>query len=54
VPERRVAAERWILDGNFVGLGADDPRFARADMRTPREARAYARSLSQHASQRGS
>src|SRR5215212_10697456 len=26
-----VAADRWILDGNFLGLGADDPRFARAD-----------------------
>jgi len=27
-----VAADRWILDGNFHGLGADDPRFARADI----------------------
>ena len=28
-----AAAEepRWIMDGNFLGLGLEDPRFARAD-----------------------
>ena len=26
-----VAGDRWILDGNFLEHGADDPRFARAD-----------------------
>jgi adenylate kinase family enzyme len=26
-----VAGDRWILDGNFLDLGVDDPRFARAD-----------------------
>jgi adenylate kinase family enzyme len=28
-----AAAEerRWIMDGNFLGLGIDDPRFRRAD-----------------------
>jgi adenylate kinase family enzyme len=26
-----VAGDRWILDGNFLQQGADDPRFARAD-----------------------
>lgn len=29
--EAAVAAGRWILDGNFLGLAAADPRFARAD-----------------------
>jgi adenylate kinase family enzyme len=26
-----VEEPRWIMDGNFLGLGLDDPRFSRAD-----------------------
>ena len=26
-----VACDRWILDGNFLAAGREDPRFARAD-----------------------
>jgi adenylate kinase family enzyme len=26
-----VEEPRWIMDGNFLGLGLDDPRFRRAD-----------------------